>query len=69
MTTEFNPKYDGDAGAWAAVEKNIPVPVLYEITDQPMTCPKCGARTDFTELPSRVQVHTCLGCGFKFEAI
>jgi transposase-like protein len=39
--------------------------------DQPTTCPKCGARTDFIEEEGNHptlcdQRHTCLGCGYKF---
>ena len=33
--------------------------------DQPATCPKCGARTDFAELGD-YQVHTCKECGYSF---
>ena len=32
-------------------------------TDQPTTCPKCGARTDFTEIETTfpfTQIHQCL---------
>jgi hypothetical protein len=45
----------------------------YFMTDQPPTCPQCGARTEFTEATDRcsgcgavVQSHTCLDCGYKF---
>lgn len=44
----------------------------YEIIgDQPMTCPKCGARTEWEDATNDfllVQFHTCLGCGNKFAA-
>lgn len=38
------------------------------IGDQPMTCPKCGARTDWEMQEDGTQVHTCLGCGNEFLA-
>jgi transposase-like protein len=36
--------------------------------DQPTTCPKCGARTDFDKRPGSVHVqrHGCLGCKYVF---
>ena len=34
--------------------------------DQPITCPKCGSRTDFKDVSARVQLHTCLGCAYSF---
>lgn len=36
--------------------------------EQPTTCPKCGARTDFTEINELQQYHICLSslCKFKF---
>ena len=40
--------------------------------DQPETCRKCGARTDFIELTNDLQLHRCLACqnGYlvEFEA-
>lgn len=44
-------------------------------TDQPASCPQCGARTDWIDglTPSPegwpCQLHTCLaaGCGYRFE--
>jgi hypothetical protein len=45
-----------------------PDPPIYLLGDQPMTCPKCGARTEYTELDGGRQNHTCLGCGFAFIA-
>lgn len=46
---------------------------LYLDGDPPMTCPHCGARTDFTEHGEGAdyhQDHTCLNpaCGFTFRA-
>lgn len=35
-------------------------------TDQPTTCPLCGARTDFVELSRDKQKHTCLNCKYEF---
>lgn len=34
--------------------------------EQPPTCPKCGARTDFEENEDGTQAHTCLNCKFQF---
>ncbi|MCL4682395.1 MAG: hypothetical protein KJZ92_14135 [Rhodocyclaceae bacterium] len=36
--------------------------------DQPTTCPKCGARTEFGELPAGYQVHVCQRCDHSFLA-
>lgn len=41
--------------------------VYQEITDQPVTCPKCGSRTEYTEAGG-FQHHTCPGCGNRFRA-
>ena len=30
------------------------------MNDQPVTCPDCGARTDWVDLPDNTQLHTCL---------
>lgn len=42
------------------------------LSDQPTTCPKCGARTDFENDPNNVkrQFHQCLNlkCSFQFIA-
>lgn len=38
--------------------------VTYTMTDQPETCEKCGARTEF--IGERVQLHKCLNCGYVF---
>jgi len=43
-------------------------------SDQPVTCPKCGSRTeillDLSHAKNQVQVHQCftLKCDFKFVA-
>ena len=34
--------------------------------DQPVTCPECGVRTEFDEIPGGHQGHQCLGCGYLF---
>lgn len=45
---------------------------IYLTNDQPVTCPKCGARThivtDVPDIPKGVQVEKCLNlsCGFRF---
>lgn len=45
---------------------------VYYIYDQPMTCPNCGTRTEFTEYgigPTYQQAHKCLRCKYEFIAI
>jgi hypothetical protein len=45
---------------------------VYIYTDQPATCPKCGARTEITlelnDAPDYTQYHKCLSskCDFEF---
>lgn len=46
------------------------------MTDQPATCPKCGARTDFQEVSKDegigvIQIHQCFDekCKYKFEVV
>jgi len=45
---------------------------VYIYSDQPVTCPKCGARTEITldlfSTPEQTQHHTCLSvkCRFMF---
>lgn len=51
----------------------LPLPdpeVSYLLTDQIMTCPICGCRTDWNEISDLKQVHTCLNrtCRFTFYA-
>jgi hypothetical protein len=47
---------------------------IYDLSDQPTTCPKCGARTEILlELKLKIkgiQVHRCLGknCTFEFTS-
>lgn len=43
------------------------------MSDQPVTCPKCGARTDFQEVSKDeamgvIQIHQCFDgkCQYKF---
>jgi hypothetical protein len=35
-------------------------------TDQPETCRKCGARTDFLEFTREIQLHLCLLCSNRY---
>lgn len=35
-------------------------------TDDIVTCPKCGSRTDFLELSDTIQEHDCLSCKYEF---
>lgn len=37
----------------------------YSMTDQPTTCPQCGARTEWVDTPTGEQLHTCR-CGYRF---
>lgn len=46
------------------------------MNDQPVTCPKCGSRTEFEDAQDfkgkqLVQKHKCLDiyCQFKFEVV
>lgn len=41
------------------------------LNDQPVTCPACGSRTEFTETDNEplIQHHVCNGCGGHFLAI
>lgn len=41
---------------------------IWGLTDQPTTCGKCGARTDFCDITANVQIHKCLNneCGYVF---
>ena len=48
----------------------------YLMNDQPVTCPKCGSRTEFEEFltvenTSVSQIHQCIDtdCLFKFEMV
>jgi len=44
---------------------------IYYLHDQPMMCPKCGARTDFVEVPGapvHTETHTCPECKYAFTA-
>jgi hypothetical protein len=49
--------------------------IFFLMNDQPMTCPYCGARTDFYDLIYQgeyIEVHYCLNkekCGFVFAAM
>lgn len=49
---------------------------FFLMNDQPVTCPKCGNRTEFEEAQEfkckqLVQKHKCLDidCQFKFEVV
>jgi predicted RNA-binding Zn-ribbon protein involved in translation (DUF1610 family) len=43
---------------------------VFILSEQPTTCPKCGARTeiiiDMSHTIHGSQVEECLGCGFQF---
>ena len=47
--------------------------VIFTLTDQPTTCPKCGARTDliidYSHTNIRGMVEECLGCGYGFLVV
>jgi hypothetical protein len=42
--------------------------IYYQPTDQPTTCPICGARTDYVDLSDLIQSHVCLSklCEYSF---
>lgn len=49
---------------------------VFLMNDQPVTCPKCGSRTDFEEViqsnnTSPIQIHQCLDrdCQFEFQVV
>ena len=46
---------------------------VFTFTDQPVTCPKCGARTEFTldliETIEQTQYHHCLSAKCMFEFV
>ena len=35
---------------------------VFSMTDQPETCPECGCRTEFVEIPKGRQIHACPSC-------
>ena len=35
---------------------------LFDMTDQPETCRKCGTRTEFMGLRKQLQIHWCPEC-------
>lgn len=42
---------------------------IFLMNDQPTTCPHCGVRTEWVDLPFVEYVqqhHTCPRCGFEF---
>jgi hypothetical protein len=57
------------AGRLTGHEYNNPVKELdvFLATDQPETCRKCGARTEFDDfLNSSKQLHKCKACGYSY---
>jgi hypothetical protein len=48
--------------------KNRVAVVYWLDAEQPATCPKCGARTDWSDMLDGSQLHQCLDeiCGFVF---
>jgi hypothetical protein len=58
---------------WILISMDSPELEVYGMTDQPTTCPKCGCRTSFTDIPLTNplrQNHTCnsVYCRFRFIA-
>ena len=43
----------------------------YILNEQPTTCGKCGARTNFDEINRQLQKHACLNpsCGYIFISV
>lgn len=59
----------GSASRYMNNLKNLETYILD--LEQPTTCPKCSARTDFNDVPNTdpiTQTHTCLdpNCGYQF---
>lgn len=40
-----------------------------ELGDQPASCPHCGCRSDFEELPDQLQYHRCLNSSCQHHFI
>jgi hypothetical protein len=38
----------------------------YLITDLPIQCPRCQARTEFHDMKDGRQLHNCLSCAYVF---
>lgn len=57
---------DGDTVAALLQAQPGLVRDTYYLSDQPTTCPKCGARTQFTDGPQ--QAHMCGPCDYVFLA-
>jgi len=50
----------------------IDINLIFLVSDQPTTCPKCGTRSDFenytiSDSKNVLQMHTCLNSSCKFE--
>ena len=43
--------------------------VLEYYQEDPVSCPKCAARTEFAELSAGWQAHGCMRCGHTFLAV
>lgn len=41
----------------------------YILNDQPTTCGKCGARTEFLEINADLQKHECLNLSCRYQFI
>ena len=41
---------------------------VVEYNEDPVVCLACGARTDFIQINSELQLHQCLGCDDVFLA-
>ncbi len=48
------------------IESCFPDMSVFLGTDQPETCRKCSARTDFDELTSKLQLHRCFNCDNQY---
>jgi hypothetical protein len=49
--------------AYISTTDSLPI---YIGTDQPETCRKCGARTEFDEIGGGLQLHQCLNCSIQY---
>lgn len=57
------PQLVGDAEAAHILSQGV-----FVIGEDPITCPRCGRRTDWVDLADDQQFHTCVACLYRFLA-